>query len=310
VKLTGRTAIVTGAGRGIFRAVAGALAAAGAAVVIVDNGTAMTGEGSDRTVADGAAAEVRAAGGDAIACSESVATMAGAQAIVAVALEAFGRVDVLVNGAGIIRQNMVWDMSEDEFDKVVTVHLKGTWNTMRAVVPHMIERGSGSIVNTASGVGLFGRVASTNYAAAKAGIIGLTRAAAVDLGPMGVRVNAVCPVGLTRMIDHVEPWRHRYPTLHNQLPSPDQFPPEAVAPLYVYLATDVAQDVNGQVFDSGGGRVAWYAPPDHAGTTSIVNAGGPVFDVDELARRVPTELLVGYANPAPRQAGPDRVWPN
>lgn len=308
--LSGRAAIVTGAGRGILRAVAGQLAAAGAAVVVVDSGVTMTGDSADASVAEVEAAAIRDAGGRSIGCGESVATLAGAQAIVEAALGAFGRVDFLVNGAGIIRQNMMWDMSEEEFDSVVAVHLKGTWNCMKAVLPHMLERGSGAIVNTASGVGLTGRVASTNYAAAKGGIIAMTRAAAVDVGPMGLRVNAICPVGFTRMIDHIEPWRHNYPTQHNYLPSAEQFPPDAVAPLYVYLCTDSAADINGQIFDSGGGRVAWHARPSPEGTTDMQADGGLVFSLDDLSARVPTELLRDYVNPAPPQAGPDRVWPN
>ena len=308
--LVGRTAIVTGAGRGVFRAVAEQLARAGAAVVVVDSGVGVHGEGGDESVAESVAAGIRALGARAIACTESVSTYAGAEAIRDSALSAFGRVDVLVNGAGTIRQNMLWDMPENDFDAVIAVHLKGTWNCLRVVAPLMIEQGSGSVVNVASGVGLFGRLASSNYAAAKGGIIGMTRACALDLGPLGLRVNAVCPIGFSRMIEFPEPWRERYVTEPNRLPSPESYPPDAVAPLVVYLATDAAADINGQVFDSGGGRVSWHARPAYEGTSFLQAREGVLFGVDELAERVPVELLHAYTNPAPRQDGPDRVWPN
>jgi NAD(P)-dependent dehydrogenase (short-subunit alcohol dehydrogenase family) len=304
--LGGTAAIVTGAGRGLMREVACQLARAGGRVVVVDTGGAIDGSGGDAGVAEQAAADIRRAGGKAIACTESVATLAGARAVVDAALAAFGRVDVLVNGAGTIRQNMLWDMPEEDFDALIGVHLKGTWNCMRAALPTMIERGSGSIINVGSGVGLVGRLASSNYAAAKGGILGLTRAAALDVGPLGIRVNAVCPIGHSRMIVMDHSWRARYPAEPNYPLRAEAYPAEAVAPIFVYLAGDAARDVNGQVFESGGGSVGWYPRPVAA--TSIRAGHGLIFTVDELAARVPGELLHGAANPAPRQEGPDRVW--
>jgi NAD(P)-dependent dehydrogenase (short-subunit alcohol dehydrogenase family) len=305
--LSGRVAVVTGAGRGVFRAVALQMARAGAAVVVVDTGGTVGGGGSNADVAEETAAEIRAAGGSALACSESVRTREGAAAIVASALDTFGRLDVVVNGAGIIRQNMIWDMPDEDFEAVLDTHLLGTWNCIRAALPTMLEQQSGSIVNCSSGVGVSGKLASSNYAAAKAGILGLTLAAALDLGPMGIRINAICPVGYSRMMDEEQAWRSTYPAEPSAPLPPDRFPVEAVAPLVVYLATDDAADVNGQILDCGGGSIGWYPPwrPERR----IQADQGLLFTLDELARRVPGELLHGVDNCAPRQEGPDRFWP-
>jgi 3-oxoacyl-[acyl-carrier protein] reductase len=197
-------------------------------------------------------------------------------------------------------------MPEQDFDALIGVHLKGTWNCMRAALPAMIAQGRGSIVNVASGVGLAGRLASSNYAAAKGGVIGLTRAAALDLGPLGIRVNVVCPIGYSRMILMDHAWRSRYQAEPNYPLGAEKYPAEAVAPIFLYLASDAARDINGQVFECGGGTVGWYPRP--AAATIIRAEHGMVFTVNELAARMPRELLQGTANPSPRQDGPDRVW--
>ena len=306
VDLSGRTAVVTGAGRGVFRAAALQLAAAGAAVIVVDTGGAIGGTGRDATVADETARSIRDAGGAAVACTESVATPEGAGEIVRTAMDEFGRIDILVNGAGTVRQNMIWDMSHDEFDSVVTTHLYGAWHCMRASLPGMMERGSGSIVNVSSSVGLRGRLASGNYVAAKAAVVGLTLSTALEVGPFGVRVNAVCPIGRSRLIDSEQPWFAKYPVAARDPFPAERFPPEAVGPLVVYLAGDAAVDVNGQVFEVGGGTIGWYPPLVPA--RRMMAELPPLFTVDEIAERMPTELLEGVENRAPRQEGPDRVW--
>jgi NAD(P)-dependent dehydrogenase (short-subunit alcohol dehydrogenase family) len=306
ITLDGRVAMVTGAGRGVCRAMAVALAAAGAKVVVVDTGGSFAGTGRDPSVASDAVDEITAAGGVAVPCAESIASLDGATRAVETALDHFGRIDVLVNGAGITRQNMIWDMPEADFDGVVATHLKGTWNCMRAAIPSMIERGSGSIVNVSSGVGLVGAVAVSNYTAAKAGIVGLTFGAALDLGPLGVRVNAICPAGWSRLFDKPEPWRERYPVEPRPVMSRDDWPPEAVAPLVVYLATDAAADINGQLFTCGADSVGWF--PTFAIAREI-RSDGPMFTLDELKRRVPDELLHDVPNPAPAQDDGNRCWP-
>jgi NAD(P)-dependent dehydrogenase (short-subunit alcohol dehydrogenase family) len=306
IDLEGRTVVVTGAGRGIFRSVALQMAAAGAEVVVVDTGGHMSGEGHDPSVAEDTVAQIQAEGGVAAACTESVATLEGARRIAAFALETFGRIDVLVNGAGILRQDMIWDTDEATFDAIVATNLKGTWNCIQAVLPTMMDAGSGSIINTSSGAGVDGFLACSSYSASKAAIIGLTFSCALDLGPLGIRVNAICPVGNSRMITTEQEVWSRYAADWTAIAQANP-PPEAVGPLVVFLATDAASDITGQVFDSGAGAVGWYPP--WVSSPKIQAESELMFTLEELARRVPTELMVDYQNPAPEQPGPDRHWP-
>jgi hypothetical protein len=170
----------------------------------------------------------------------------------------------------------------------------------------MMAAGSGSIINTSSGAGVDGFLACSSYSATKAAVIGLTFSCSLDLGPLGIRINAVCPVGYTRMITTDHDWQSRYPSDRPPI-TQENSPPEAVAPLVVYLATDAASDITGQVFDSGAGSIGWY--PSWMSSPTMQAERGLVFTLEELARRVPDELLREYRNPAPAQPGPDRHWP-
>jgi len=294
-----KVVIVTGAGRGLGRAVPLACAAAGARVVVNDTGGAIDGTGVDEQPALEVARQIAACGGQAVASYASVADRSAAQSLVELALSRYSRVDALVNNAGIARQNMIWDMPEGDFDAILGTHLKGAWNCMSAVVGPFIEQRHGCIINVSSGVAVIGAVANTGYTAAKAGVIGLTMGAALDLGPYGIRVNVVFPAGHSRLDGKPEPWRDRYPT-HPRAPIPaDRWPPEAVPPLFVYLASDAARDVNGQLFACGAGSVSWY--PTWRAAREITS-NDPVFSYDELASRIPTELLADATNPSPHRA--------
>jgi NAD(P)-dependent dehydrogenase (short-subunit alcohol dehydrogenase family) len=299
-------AVVTGAGRGIGRAVAGALAAAGFRVVVNDTGGTFEGRDADERVAEVAAREIEDRGGTATWNSDSVATMAGAERLIACALDRYGRIDVLVNNAGITRQNMVWDMSEADFDAVLATNLKGQFACVQAVAPHMIGQRSGSIVNMSSGVSMAGSVATSNYCASKAGVVGFSFATAMELGPFGVRVNAVFPAGHSRLHTKPEPWRDRYRITERPPMPEDAWPVDAVLPVVVYLASDASRDVNGQLFAAGGATIGWYATWSPAREVAT-----PPWTDPHAVGAAMDELLDGVVNPSPAQAGDveDIVWP-
>jgi NAD(P)-dependent dehydrogenase (short-subunit alcohol dehydrogenase family) len=247
--LDGKVAIVTGAGGGIGREHALALAAAGAAVVVNDIGGARDGSGGGRAMADAVVEEIRKAGGTAAANYDDVATAAGGQGILRSALDAFGQADVLVNNAGILRDKTLAKMEEAEWDAVIAVHLRGTYCVTRPVFNHLREAGrGGSIVNTSSTSGLEGNFGQTNYGAAKAGIAGFTRCLALEGQKYGIRVNAIAPVALTRMTEDL-------PFARNE-ELKERMHPRQVAPLVVYLASDLAKDVTKKIFFVGGGQIA------------------------------------------------------
>jgi len=246
--LTGKVAIVTGAGGGIGRAHALALAEAGAAVLVNDLGGARDGSGGGMAMADTVAEEIRAAGGEAVANYDSVATVAGGEAIVQSAIDAFGRLDIVVNNAGILRDKTLAKMDEDLWDAVIAVHLRGTYCVSRPAFIRMKEQGSGgSIINTSSTSGLEGNFGQTNYGAAKAGIAGFTRCLALEGERAGIRVNAIAPVALTRMTEDLQA---------AQSDTFKRLTPDLVAPLIVFLASDLARDITKRIFFVGGGRIA------------------------------------------------------
>lgn len=256
--LEGRVAVVTGGGRGLGRQHALSLAAHGAAVIVNDLGVAGDGTGSSLRPADEVAAEIRARGGRASANGDDIAEEAGAEAVVRHALDEFGQLDIVVNNAGITRDRVLVNMTYDEWDSVLRVHLRGTFGVSRAAARHWRARAKQSetndarIINTTSPSGLFGNGGQTNYGAAKAGIATFTLAAARELHRYGVTVNAISPVARTRMTEYL-PAQQQYRPAAGEF---DRMDPGNVSPLVVWLASGESAHVNGQVFTIVGGRLS------------------------------------------------------
>jgi NAD(P)-dependent dehydrogenase (short-subunit alcohol dehydrogenase family) len=301
--LRGKVAAVTGAGRGIGRGVAIALADAGAKVVVNDFGVDVHGQAPTSGPAFDVVAEIKQAGGEAAANADSVASWDGAANIINTAVRQFGRLDILVTCAGILRDRMIFNMSEDDWDSVLAVHLKGTFNCLRHAAPLMREQHFGRIVTFSSGSGLFGNPGQANYGSAKAAISGLTKVVARDLGKYGVTCNAIAPVAATRMTLTPEVMKAR--EIRKQqgivreeraLAQLDDLKPEDVAPMVVFLASDYAGNVNGQFFLCAGGSVSLVSQPRPIKT--IFKTAGR-WTLDELDDLVPLTLAEGLANPAP-----------
>jgi NAD(P)-dependent dehydrogenase (short-subunit alcohol dehydrogenase family) len=237
--LEGRVAVVTGAGRGIGREISLCLAREGTAVVVNDVGASLAGDGGDEDPARAVCSEIEALGGRATPNYDSVTEFAGAERIIGTALDAFGRLDILVNNAGIVRDRTLLKMSEDDFDSVVGVHLKGSFNCARHAAPVMKDAGYGRIVNITSSAGLRGNFGQTNYGAAKAALMGVTFIWSLELGRHGITVNAVAPSGATRMTAALF-------ERTGAAPPPEQ-DPALNAPLVAYLASEQAGHVNGQI---------------------------------------------------------------
>ena len=248
--LDGKVAIVTGAGAGIGREHALQLARAGARVVVNDIG------GSS---ADAVAEQIATRGGEAIPSYDSVATLEGAQRLVWAAVNRFGRLDIVVNNAGILRDRTLLNLTEEDFDAVMDVHLKGTFLVAQAAARQMKVLGNGGrIINTSSVSGLIGNFGQTNYAAAKAGIYGMTRVWSIELAKIGITVNAIAPVALTQMTRDL-------PSMQQK--SMDELGPQHVSPLVVFLASDLAQDITGRVFGVEGTKLFEYAMATSPGVT-------------------------------------------
>src|SRR5271154_4848414 len=235
--LNDRVAVVTGAGRGIGRDIALCLAAEGAKVVVNDVGVSLGGDGTGEDPAADVCKEIEAAGGTAVPNHDSVSDFDGAGRIIATAVDSFGQIDILVNNAGIVRDRTIVKMDESDYDAVIAVHQKGTFNTVRHAAPLMKEAGYGRIVNITSSAGLRGNFGQSNYGAAKAAIMGMTFVWAVELARYGITVNAMAPAGATRMTAG----------LNDDGDVPADQDPALNAPLVAYLASDLAADVNGQV---------------------------------------------------------------
>ncbi|WP_211262289.1 SDR family NAD(P)-dependent oxidoreductase [Nitriliruptor alkaliphilus] len=243
IDLAGRVAVVTGAGGGLGRSHALALAARGADVVVNDLGVARDGSEAGQRAADAVVVEIEAAGGRAVANRDSVADPVGARAIVAAAVERFGRLDIVVNNAGILRDATLHKLAVDDLDAVLAVHLRGTVLVSRAALPVMREQGYGRFVHTASAAGLFGNFGQSNYGAAKAGIAGFSRTLALEGAKHGITSNAIAPMAQTRMTEELLG------------PLAGRLDPELVSPLVVFLCSDTCE-LTGETFTAGGGRYA------------------------------------------------------
>lgn len=300
--LDGKIAVVTGAGRGIGRGEALLLAREGAKVVVNDIGASTQGEGSDQTPAEQVVAEIEAAGGEALADYTDVSNFAASEQLIGLAVDRFGRLDILVNNAGILRDRMVFNMSEAEWDAVMAVHLKGTFNCTRHSAAYWRERAkageasSGRIVNTSSPSGLYGNVGQSNYGAAKAGIAAFTIIVAQELQRFGVTVNAVSPSARTRMTEEA---------FGNLSAAPnegfDALAPENIAPIVAYLASDDAAGITGQVFGVRGASISLLQGWTPTNTIEKQSAWQPSELVNEIESLIPGKTV--DANPATRLSG-------
>lgn len=274
--LDGKVAAITGAGNGIGRATALAFAREGAKVVVNDLGSARDGTGESHAAADAVVAEIRAAGGTALAHYASVAEPEGASSLISAAVNAFGGIDVLVNNAGILRDKALLNMDVSLFDDVVRVHLRGSFLCLQAAAQRMKDlKTHGSIINTTSVSGMLGNFGQINTSAAKAGIYGLTRTASIELQRHGIRVNAIAPVAKTRMTEDL-PMFEKVETLS----------PEHVAPVHVFLASELSREVSGAVFAVAGARISIYKVVESTGRFKEADRG--IWTPQEIADHLET----------------------
>ena len=298
--LDGKVAVVTGGGRGIGRAVSMLLAAEGTKVVVNDYGVAVDGTQPSEGPAADVAEEIRAAGGTAVPNFDTVATVEGGENMVRQALDEFGRLDIIVCVAGILRDRMIFNLTEEEWDAVIAVHLKGHYCVTKPASIIFRQQRSGRIITFTSGSGLRGSSGQANYGAAKAGIAGFTRVVARDLGRYGVTCNSISPGAQTRMTATVPQSARQAREARGIASAPRpaaavERSPEQVAPMVAYLSTDDAWNINGQIFAVSGGTVSLLYHPTPYRT--IFKEG--TWTVDELRRVVPAQLMADVQNPAP-----------
>ena len=306
-RLTGRTAIVTGGGRGIGRSVALLLGQEGANVVVNDFGVNVDGTQPTEGPAAEVAAAIRDAGGQAVPNFDDVSSMKGGESMVQQALDSYGRLDIVVHVAGILRDRMVFNMGEAEWDAVIAVHLKGNFSVVKPASIIFRQQRSGRIVSFTSAAGLSGNTGQANYGAAKAGIAGFTRVIARDLGRYGVTANSISPGAQTRMTASVPQAAAQVRQSRGIQPiggfggGTSLRGPEQVAPMTVWLCTDAAADVNGQIFQVSGNSISLL---NHPSPIRTLITDRDVWSLDDLDNLVPSQMMAGIANPAPPAAAP------
>lgn len=297
--LQDKVAVVTGAGRGIGRGVAMLMAQEGAKVVVVDLGVNVDGSGVDTSVAEQVVSEIREAGGTAVASTESVTTMAGGESIIQTAVDNFGKLDIVVTVAGILRDRMIFNMAEEEWDDVISVHLKGTFSIVKNACILFRQQRSGRVITFSSTSGLYGNSGQCNYGAAKDGIAGFTRVVARDMGRYGVTANSISPSAATRMTVSIpdEARELRAARGITGASSTLRGGPDDIAPMVTWLASDEAAHVNGHIFHVTEGLITLLNEPEPVKT---IQKDGK-WTVEELIRVVPVTLGFELLNPAPSQ---------
>ncbi len=303
-RLEGKVAIVTGGGRGIGRGEALALASEGARVVVNDFGGSAAGTGGEAGPADQVVAEIKKLGSDAVANYDNVAEFETGNRLVQQALDSFGRLDILINNAGILRDKMIFNLSEEEWDIVLAVHLKGHYNVAKHASVVFRQQRGGVFVHTSSESGL-GNRGQANYAAAKEGIVGLSRTLARDMGGYGVRSNAIRPRAATRLVisEEMKAAAQRGGAAGMGLAGLEAFekanPAEAIGPFVAWLCTDAASNVNGRDFLVSGTTIGLYSLPEVV--KSINNSTGELWTLDTLDKLIPEQVTAGLVNQWPKK---------